>query len=141
MTRRCRLCDSHVAAGHLLCEGCEAALRAKTPAERKAAFMRGWQQVYIDACSRQQGTPKRCPTMDEQEATAVARWFARLYSGEFRDWKDSAVDREDQRRAAKPRAERKAQAQKSVRKWREVVAADLCPDERTVRNRLHGGER
>ena len=61
--------------------------------------------------------------MDEQEAAAVARWFARLYSGEFRDWTDSAVDREGQRTAAKPQAERRAAARDAVQRWRKEAGA------------------
>ena len=93
--RRCPDCGDLAFFGLLRCRDCHDALKARLAGDREAfkdAYYRSWRSVY-EADSRSSGgcNPSGLPTMDEQEATAVARWFARLYSGEFRDWKDSAV--------------------------------------------------
>ena len=96
---RCPDCGDLAFLGLLRCRDCHDALKARLAGDRKAfkeAYYRSWRSVYEADSRSGRCNPGGLPTMDEQEATAVARWFARLYSGEFRDWKDSAVDREDQ---------------------------------------------
>ena len=78
MIRCCRLCDSHVAIGHLLCEGCEAALRVKTRAERQG---RGREMSLGSTWLRaEDGRMYKNPVLrgiqigDDGESTSL-RWF------------------------------------------------------------------